>query len=209
MKKRIAVLMLCAMLICGIAQADVTVPTMFGDHAVLQRNMPVPVWGTASPGEQVTVEFGGQSKTTTASGSGDWLIYLAPMPASISPGNMVIAGNNEIVITGVQVGEVWVGSGQSNMQRTLSDDCDAAAAIADAGNYNMRFFNVTANGGNVGSTVWQVSDENSAPAMSAVQFFFGRHLAKEMPNIPMGMITSAVSATAIEKWATCAGSGGL
>jgi sialate O-acetylesterase len=209
MKKRIAVLMFCAMLICGIAQADVTVPTMFSDHAVLQRNVSVPVWGTASPGEQVTVEFGGQSKTTTASGNGDWLIYLDPMPASISPGTMVIAGNNEIIITGVQVGEVWVGSGQSNMQRTLSDDCDAAAAIADAGNYNMRFFNVTANGGNVGSTVWQVSDENSAPAMSAVQFFFGRHLAQEMPNIPMGMITSAVSATAIEKWATCAGSGGL
>jgi hypothetical protein len=95
------------------------------------------------------------------------------------------------------------------MQRPLSDDCDAAAAIADAGNYNMRFFNVTANGGNVGSTVWQVSDANSAPAMSAVHFFFGRHMAQEMPDVPMGMITSAVSATAIEKWATCAGSGGL
>jgi sialate O-acetylesterase len=209
MKKRIAVLMFCAMLICGIAQADVTVPTMFSDHAVLQRNMAVPVWGTASPGEQVTVEFDGQSKTTNADGSGDWMIYLDPMPASSSPSVMVIAGNNVITIMNVQVGEVWVGSGQSNMQRTLSDDCDAAAAIADAGNYNMRFFNVTANGGNIGSTVWQVSDESSAPAMSAVQFFFGRHLAQEMPNVPMGMITSAVSATAIEKWATCAGSGGL
>jgi hypothetical protein len=95
------------------------------------------------------------------------------------------------------------------MQRSLSDDCDAAAAIADAGNYKMRFFNVTANGGNVGNTVWQVSDSISASAMSAVQFFFGRHLAQDMPNVPMGMITSAVSATAIEKWATCAGSGGL
>jgi hypothetical protein len=71
------------------------------------------------------------------------------------------------------------------------------------------FFNVTANGGNVGSTVWQVSDENSAPAMSAVHFFFGRHLAEKMADVPIGLITSAVSATAIEKWATCAGSGGL
>jgi sialate O-acetylesterase len=215
MEKRIVVLMFSAMLICGIAQADVTVPTMFSDHAVLQRKMFVPVWGTASPGEQVTVDFGGQSKTTIASGSGDWMIYLDPMEASSLPSNMIITGDNVITITDVQVGEVWVGSGQSNMQRTLSGDCDAAAAIADAGNYNMRFFNVTANGGNVGNTVWQVSDSNSAPAMSAVQFFFGRHLAQQEvppdwpPDMALGMITSAVSATAIEKWATCAGSGGL
>lgn len=191
------------------ALADVAVPTMFSDHAILQRNMPVPVWGTASPGEQVNVDFGGQSKPTTASGSGDWIVYLDPMPASTSPSNMVITGNNKLTITDVQVGEVWVGGGQSNMQRSLSGDCDANAAIADAGNYNMRFFNVTANGGNVGSTVWQVSDASSAPAMSAVHFYFGRHLAQEMADVPMGMITSAVSATAIERWATCAGSGGL
>ena len=209
MKKRIVVLMFCIMLIGGIAQADVTVPAMFSDHAVLQRNMLVPVWGTASPGEEVTVEFGDQSETTIASGSGDWMIYLDPMPASNSPSEMVITGNNQIIIAGVQVGEVWIGSGQSNMQRPLSDDCDAAAAIADAVNYNMRFFNVTANGGNVGNTVWQVSNSDSAPAMSAVQFFFGRHLAQEMPNVPLGMITSSVSATAIERWAICAGSGGL
>ena len=215
MKKRIDVLTLCAMLICGIAQADITVPTLFSDHAVLQRGMLVPVWGTASPGEHVTVDFGGQSKTTTANGSGDWMIDLDPMSASISPSAMVISGHvndistNEIIIMDVQVGEVWVGGGQSNMQRPLSDDCDATSAIADAVNYNMRFFNVTANGGNIGNTVWQVSDASSAPAMSAVQFFFGRHMAQEMPDVPMGMITSAVSATAIEKWATCAGSGGL
>ena len=85
------------------------------------------------------------------------------------------------------------------------DEAVAAAAIADAANHNMRFFNVTANGGNVSSTVWEVSDAASAPAMSAVHFFFGRHLAQHMPDVPMGMITSAVSATAIEKWATCAG----
>jgi len=209
MKKRIVVLLFCAMLICGIAKADVTVPTMFSDHAVLQRNMRVPVWGTASPGEYVTVEFGGQKETTNASGSGVWMIYLNEMDASTKPSDMVITGDNVITITDVQVGEVWVGGGQSNMQRPLSDDCDAAAAIADAGNYNIRFFNVTANGGDVGSTVWQVSDASSAPAMSAVHFFFGRHLAQEMPNVPMGMITSAVGATAIERWATCAGSGGL
>ena len=193
----------------SVTLADVTVPTMFSDHAVLQRNMAVPVWGTSSGNEQVTVDFAGQSKTTTASAAGDWMVTLDPMGASSSPSNMVITGNNVITITDVQVGEVWVGSGQSNMYGMLSGDCDATAAIAEAGNYNMRFFNVNANGGNVGSTVWEVSDSGTAPSFSAVHFYFGRHLAQEMSNVPIGLISSSVSATAIEKWATCAGSGGL
>jgi len=193
----------------GAARADVTLPTMFSDHAVLQRNMPVPVWGTASPGELVTVDFDVQSKSTTADAGGNWMVYLDPMPASSAPGTMSITGNNVIIVNDVQVGEVWIGSGQSNMQRPLSGDCDAAAAIVDASSYNMRFFNVTANGGNVSSTAWEVSDASSAPAMSAVHFYFGRHLAQHMPDVPIGLITSAVSGTAIEKWATCAGSGNL
>jgi sialate O-acetylesterase len=209
-------LILTSLLICvfaiglvGATGADVTVHTLFSDHAVLQRNMQVPVWGTASPGEQVTVVFNGQTKLATTDGSGNWMVHLEQMPASSVPRDMVITGNNVITRTGMQVGEVWVGSGQSNMQRPLSDDYDAAAAITDAASYNMRFFNVTANGGNVSSTAWQVSDPDSAPAMSAVHFYFGRHLAREMPGVPIGLIASAVGATAIERWATCAGSGKL
>lgn len=192
-----------------VACADVTVPSLFSDHAVLQRDMVVPVWGTASPGESVTVEFYGQSQSDTADVNGNWMVYLNPMGARSTPSEMVITGNNQITLRDIQVGEVWVGSGQSNMQRPLSDDCDAAEAIADASNYNMRFFNVTANGGNVSSTVWQASDATSAPSMSAVHFYFGRHLAQNMPDVPIGLIASAVGATAIERWATCAGSGKL
>ena len=208
---KLTILIICLFLIglVGATSADVTVPTLFSDHAVLQRDMPVPVWGTASPGESVTVEFNGQSKTTMTDGSGNWMVFLDQMDASSNPGDMVITGNNVITRTGMQVGEVWVGSGQSNMQRPLSDDCDAADAVADAANHNMRFFNVTANGGNFSSTVWQESDATTAPAMSAVHFYFGRHLAQEMPDVPIGLITSAVGATAIERWATCAGSGKL
>jgi sialate O-acetylesterase len=195
--------------LASVALADVTVPTMFSDHAVLQRNMAVPVWGTSSGNEQVTVDFAGQSKTTTSSAAGEWMIYLDPMAASTSPSDMVITGNNVITLTGVQVGEVWVGSGQSNMSVDVAWDCDATAAIADAGNYNIRFFNVNAAGGNVGSTVWQVSNSSTAPDISAVLFYFGRHLAQEMSNVPIGLVSSSVAGTAIEKWATCAGSGSL
>ena len=209
-------LLLTSLIVCvfsiglvGTAWAEVTVHTLFSDYAVLQRDRPVPVWGTASPGEVVTVEFNGESGSDTADDRGNWIVVLDKMDASSDPGDMVITGNNVIIRTGMQVGEVWVGSGQSNMQRSLRDDCDAAAATADAANYNMRFFNVTANGGNVSSTAWQVSDVNSAPAMSAVHFYFGRHLAQNMPDVPIGLIASAVGATAIERWATCAGSGKL
>jgi sialate O-acetylesterase len=192
------------------AWADVTVPAMFSDHAVLQRDMAVPVWGTASAGEDVTVGFAGQTKITTANGNGDWIVYLDPMAANTLPQSMTIAGDNVIVIEDILVGENWVGSGQSNMQRPLSDDCDATAAIADAASYpNMRFFNVTASGGIVSNTVWEVSDTSSAPSMSAVHYYFGRHLALNHPEVPVGLITSAVGATAIERWATCAGSGSL
>ena len=193
------------------ARADVAVPAMFSDHAVLQRDMMVPVWGTASAGEGVTVFFAEQEKSTTANGNGDWMVLLDPMPAIAQPQSMTITGNDSfITLENLLVGEVWVGSGQSNMQRPLSDDCDAANAIADAGNYpNMRFFNVTASGNNVANTLWEVSDANSAPAMSAVHFYFGRHLMQEEPDVPVGLITSAVGATAIERWATCAGSGSL
>jgi sialate O-acetylesterase len=145
------------------------------------------------------------------------MVHLADMPASSEPREMIISGRdittgqytNTIVISDVQVGEVWLGGGQSNMQRPLSGDCDAAAAISDAAEHNLRFFNVTANGGNVASTVWEVSGAGSASNMSAVHFYFGRHLAKNMSDVPIGLITSAVSATAIERWATCAGSGRL
>lgn len=195
----------------GAASADVTVSTLFSDYAVLQRDMPVPVWGTASPGEVVTVEFNEKSGRGTADDGGNWMVVLEKMDANSAPGDMVITGSNVIRRTNMQVGEVWVGSGQSNMQRPLSDDCNADEAIDDLveSNYNMRFFNVTANGGNVSSTVWQESDATSALAMSAVHFYFGRHLAQYMPGVPIGLITSAVGATAIERWATCAGSGKL
>ena len=192
------------------ASAEVTVHTLFSDHAVLQQSIPVPVWGTASPGEEVTVEFNNQSQGVMADDSGNWMIRLNSMDASSEAHTMVITGNSNVIIrTGIQIGEVWIGSGQSNMQRPLSDDLGAAQAIADAASHNMRFFNVTANGGNVSNTVWEISDETSAAAMSAVHFYFGRHLAEELPDVPIGLITSAVSATAIERWATCAGSGKL
>jgi sialate O-acetylesterase len=191
--------------------ADVSVPTLFSNYMVLQRDILVPVWGTASVGETVTVTFNGQSRETTTNENGDWIVILGPMTTNSSPGVMEIKGNNTITITDVQVGEVWVGSGQSNMYNPLSGDCNASSVIANSGNFNIRLFNVGS--GTPDGTIWEVCNPETSPSFSAVHFYFGRHLAqefaKELKDVPIGLIHSAVSATAIERWATCAGSGGL
>jgi sialate O-acetylesterase len=191
----------------GAAEADVSLPSLFSDHAVLQRDMPVPVWGTASPGEAVEVLFAGQTKTTVADGGGAWRLTLDPMPASAAPSPMTVRGHNTLTVQSVQVGEVWVGSGQSNMYRAISQDADQAIALAEAAHLNLSFFNVGA--GTPEGTIWQRSDATTADQMSAVMFWFGRHLEGALVDVPIGLIHSAVSATSIERWSTAAGSGGL
>ena len=101
------------------ARADVTPNPLFADNAVLQQGMKVPVWGMAEPGEPVTVEFAGQSVSTTADAAGKWLVQLAPMKAGSRPRTLTISGKNKIVLTNILVGEVWICSGQSNMERQL------------------------------------------------------------------------------------------
>lgn len=192
--------------VATVVSADVSVPGLFSDYMVLQSDMPVPVWGTASPGESVIVHFAGQNREVTADENGNWSVTLNAMTPDTNPGDMIIRGNNVITITDVQIGAVWLGSGQSNMANRLQDDCDATTAIADVGNYNIRLFNVT---GDPSTTNWQVADQTTAPGFSAVHYYFGRHLADALPDVPIGLIVSAVSATAIERWATCAGSGTL
>ena len=107
----ICVAMMFAAVLCGPANADVTLPTLFSDHMVLQRQMDVAVWGTADDGEEVTVTFQDQMVSTVADSNGQWIVWLASMPAG-GPNDMTVAGDNSITLTDVQVGEVWVCSGQ-------------------------------------------------------------------------------------------------
>src|SRR5436190_10019567 len=102
-------------------RANVSLPDVISDGMVLQQNHKVPIWGKAEPGESVTVRFGGQSKNTTASADGEWLIRLEPMKASANTTTMSIAGRNVIELKNILVGEVWLVAGQSNMQRLLSE----------------------------------------------------------------------------------------
>ncbi len=185
------------------ALGEVKLPSLISDHMLLQRETKVRVWGWASPGEEVKVSFNGQKAQTTAGKEGTWSVRLNPMEAG-GPYEMVIEGKNRIVVNDVLVGEVWVGSGQSNMAMwpgmgILDRDKEIAAA-----NYpQIRLFQV-ANVANLKpcdnvSGCWQACTPASMNGFSATMYFFGRQMYKDL-NIPIGLINSSVGGSAIESW---------
>ena len=106
---------------CAALHAEVSCPPIFGDHMVLQRERPITVWGQASPAEKVTVEFAGQTKSSSASENGEWRILLDPLKASAQPRILTVRGSNVLTFSDVLVGEVWLCSGQSNMEKPLGE----------------------------------------------------------------------------------------
>src|SRR5277367_3311575 len=109
------------------AQADLKMPAIFGDHMVLQQDMPVPVWGTASPGEAIAVNVAGHTAKTVAKGDGKWEVKLPPLAGS--PQAMTMTGSNTLTFQDVLIGEVWLCSGQSNMEFTLRNAHNAEEAL--------------------------------------------------------------------------------
>ena len=118
-KLSLAFLLLLAPGICSTEAVAVQLADGFGDHMVLQRDKPAPVWGTAAPGEKVTVNFAGQNKTATANTDGKWRVVLNPLTVSAKPQTLTIVGNHTVKIKDVLVGDVWIFSGQSNMGRNV------------------------------------------------------------------------------------------
>jgi sialate O-acetylesterase len=188
--------------------ANVTPNSLFCDYAVLQRGVVVPVWGTADNNEKVTLEFAGQKISVTAV-NGTWMIKLKPLKAG-GPYEMVITGNNKITLKNILVGEVWLCSGQSNMERQLGPRGGQKLIdnwreeVLDAVNYpNIREFALP----HVTSTQpqkevnakWVVCDTTSVKNFSAIGFFFGRALYKKY-NVPIGLIHSSWGGTPAEKW---------
>jgi sialate O-acetylesterase len=190
------------------ASADVKPHVLFTDGAVLQRGMPVPVWGTADDGEKVTVKFQGQEVSTTAK-DGKWMVKLASLKAS-GPSVLKIEGKNKVEIADVLVGEVWICSGQSNMEWILKNSADADSAIAQANDPMLRLYTVPKNvsdepvtsiKGNEkpGQRYWLASDSDSAARFSAVGYFFGRDLRKAL-GVPVGLIHTSWGGTNAESW---------
>jgi sialate O-acetylesterase len=193
--------------------AEVKLASPFTAHMVLQREMKVPVWGTADPGEAVTVEFAGQQKSATAGADGAWRVDLDPMDASAESRTFTVTGSKSgapIQLGDVLVGEVWLASGQSNMDFSISQKVKYFAGVANeaeeiaAANYpNIRILTGTAEKTYEPQTTipgeWQVCSPETAPAFSAVAYFFARDLQKEI-KVPVGIVTMAFGASTAEAW---------
>lgn len=184
------------------ADAAVKLPALFSDHAVLQRSIAVPIWGTADPGEEVTVSLAGQTQTTKAGADGKWKVALQPLK-EVESLTLTVKGTNTLTVNDVAVGEVWVNSGQSNMAFTLKGDINAEAAIAAANDPQLRFFAVATNASDTPLSEvpgkWVITNPGSAPLFSAVGYYFARELRKTL-KVPVGMLSTSVGGTPAEAW---------
>ena len=198
-------LLLCACLAALTTHAAVQMPSIFTDHMVLQRELPVPVWGKAAPGEDVTVEFAGQKKATKADANGRWMVKLDPLTANAEP-QVLKAGN--VTIQDVLVGEVWLSSGQSNMEWEMQMKPDSAADIPNATHPNLRLIEVpktvALSPQDDVKTAWARSSPESAASFSAIGYYFGVRLQEEL-KVPVGIILSAWGGTRIEPWTSIEG----
>lgn len=182
--------------------ADVRLPAVFTDNAVLQRDIPVPVWGWADQGEQVTVKVGNQCKAATPDASGKWTVKLDPLPVG-GPLTLTISGKNTITLKNVLVGEVWICSGQSNMQMSVSGVVRAKEEIAAANYPKIRLISVPQRGTAApqddfkGS--WVECSPKTVGGFSAAGYFFGRELFKNL-DVPVGLIHCSFGGSSCETW---------
>ena len=186
-------------------------PVFFSDGMVLQREMPVPVWGQAAPGESVTVRLGDQPQTATADKGGRWMVRFDALPgtAPASPAlELEVAGHDShVVIRDVLVGEVWLCSGQSNMEFVMTKVFEAAKEIADANEPRIRQFAVPRVGAAqpqdglaVHHSAWHPALPKTVGEFTAVGYFFARDISHALGGVPVGLINSTWGGTPIQSW---------
>lgn len=186
-----------------LARSEVRLSRLFADHMVLQRNGPIRVWGWADKGESVRVQLDGQTARTKAGADGRWQVQLPARPAG-GPYQMVVEGKNRLAVNDVYVGEVWLCSGQSNMEFSVRRAAKAAEEINVATYPLIRQFTVPhavslQPADDVAGGSWQVCSPETAGDFSAVAYYFARDLVREL-NVPIGLIHSSWGGTNIETW---------
>lgn len=185
-----------------IARADVRLHALFTDNMVLQRGMPVTIWGTAEADEKIVVKFQGQTLRATAK-DGKWSVKLSPLLGNATPDVLTVEGKNKVQVQNVVVGEVWLCSGQSNMDFPLHRAEGGPAALEAASATGLRLFFVPrvkadAPLGEINSQ-WLPANAVTASNFSAVAFFFGRDLQKAL-NTPVGLIQASWGGSSAEAW---------
>src|SRR4051812_16255281 len=198
-------------LLLGVAsvKADVKPASLFVDHMVLQRNSIVPIWGTADPNEKVTVQIGKASRSAIAASNGKWMVKFSKLESG-GPFVITVSGKNALTINDIYVGEVWLCSGQSNMDMTVAREdrywCGVINEKEEVANANyplIRVFDVdftpsqTVKEEVVGK--WEIVSPQTIGHLSAAAYFFARDLQKKL-KLPIGLITTAYGASTAEAW---------
>jgi sialate O-acetylesterase len=205
------------------ARADVRMPAIFGDHMVLQEKSKLPVWGWASPGEKVTVAFKSLKQSTVTAADGTWRVDLYKVDSNSESGTLTVTGNNTIIFTDVLVGDVWVASGQSNMEFGIQSDSRGKAAITNATDSQIRFFVVPWATAlqpqtNIGTIVppsplngkWVVCSPETMGAnwawhgFSAIGYYFAKEI-RQVTGHPVGMIATYKGGTPAQAWTSISG----
>jgi sialate O-acetylesterase len=184
--------------------AEVKLPAIFSDRAVLQRDMKVPIWGWADPGEQVAVGIAGQSHTATAGDNGKWRVTLEPLSASDKPLQLVVEGkDSRLERNDILVGEVWLCSGQSNMEWPVSESWNADLVIPAANHPTIRLVRVKGQGSQTPvedfQGGWQVCAPETVKGFSAVGYHFGNELQQHL-GVPIGLIDNSWGGSACDAW---------
>jgi sialate O-acetylesterase len=197
-------LSLTALFAAVIARADVTLAPLFTDHAVLQRDKPLPIWGRADAGEKITLTFRGATAYATAAADGRWIVMLDALPASSEGAELVVSGKNTVTLQDVVVGEVWLCSGQSNMEWPISRSGNATEEIAAANYPLIRHIKISHKVENAPvetarTNGWQSASPQTAGNFSAVGYFFARDIFQKL-GIPIGLVNSTWGGTPVESW---------
>ena len=204
----VLVLLFCTTVVLG----NIRLPAIFCDNMVLQREMKVPVWGWADPGEKIIVELGGHQSETVTGIEGKWKLYLGPLDTG-GPFEMHIKGKNQITVKNILVGEVWVCSGQSNMAMEVRNSLNAKQEIATANYPKIRYFQVkrtksltplddvspVASKNDSWLNKWLICSPATVANFTGVGYFFGRELHKKL-GIPIGLISASWGGTTAEAW---------
>jgi len=181
-------------------------PGIFGDNMVLQRDQPVPVWGWADAGDEVTVTFAGQTKSVAAATNGAWRVLLDPMPASSEPRELRVVSKiskRQVKVANILVGDVWLLSGDFGVYAAMYAALNATQEIAAASHPTLRLFSVWDRSSNeplrdvLGG--WRVSTPENVRGYSALGYFYGRALNREL-GVPVGVIEASYRYSEIQGW---------
>ncbi|MEO1524423.1 MAG: sialate O-acetylesterase [Planctomycetota bacterium] len=191
------------LILCRPVHADVRLPGFFGDHMVLQQQMPIRVWGWADKGESVTVTIGDRSATATPGANGKWMAELPEMKASKQSHALIVEGKNRLELKDVLIGEVWLCSGQSNMEWSVRASRNAAEEIAAADHPLIRHIKVARRPSTEPlddiTSEWQVCSPETAGAFTACGYFMARELQQQL-DVPIGLVNSSWGGTRVEPW---------